>query len=193
MITIVVGPLSKPFNVYKEILCAESKYFAVACAERWFEDDGSIKLPDEDPKLFEELVKSLYSGEYTEKIERGEPEGVRRQFKLYVLADKLQLMSLTKEMEDWFDYSLYGRSHTEQGDYPYLGEVEYIYRHTSPASGLRKILAHSIARSLGDSMVQVEGLSQLWTNIPLFGTDLISELTRGIVQATREGRRSIRW
>lgn len=64
-IQIVVGPQEQRFHGHKAILAARSVWFESALNPLYREaHEGIIRLPEEDPKIFEMLFEFLYTGDY---------------------------------------------------------------------------------------------------------------------------------
>jgi hypothetical protein len=64
-ISVLVGEKKQLFTVYKDIICASSKFFKAACSERWVEGkEKKVLLPEVEPKFFQSYVAWLYSGNY---------------------------------------------------------------------------------------------------------------------------------
>lgn len=64
-ISVLVGDKKQLFTVYKDVICASSKFFKAACSERWIEGkEKKISLPEVEPALFRSYVAWLYSGNY---------------------------------------------------------------------------------------------------------------------------------
>lgn len=64
-IQIIVGPERQLFHGHKAILAARSVWFESALNPSYREAlEGVIRLPEEDPKIFEMLFEFLYTGDY---------------------------------------------------------------------------------------------------------------------------------
>ncbi|KAF8470599.1 hypothetical protein BDZ91DRAFT_543553 [Kalaharituber pfeilii] len=64
-IQIIVGPERQLFHGHKAILAARSVWFESALNPLYREaHEGVIRLPEEDPKIFEMLFEFLYTGDY---------------------------------------------------------------------------------------------------------------------------------
>ncbi|MCJ1244201.1 hypothetical protein MMC30_001399 [Trapelia coarctata] len=116
IVQVAVGSDAKSFYVHQNILCGASDYFAAACTERWLADDGIVKLPDDDPRIFQELLNYLHVDDSIFddlwEIKEGDTSP---HIQLYLLADKLQFKNLLSKLEFWCCGSLYGCS----GDHDY--------------------------------------------------------------------------
>ena len=56
-VTVEVGPLRQVFYVHKRLLCDNSEYFRAALMGSFVENvKQSVKLPEDDPKMFHEFV-----------------------------------------------------------------------------------------------------------------------------------------
>lgn len=64
-IQIIVGPERRSFHGHKAILAARSVWFESALNPSYREAlEGVIRLPEEDPRVFEMLFEFLYTGDY---------------------------------------------------------------------------------------------------------------------------------
>ncbi|KAF2869128.1 hypothetical protein BDV95DRAFT_112896 [Massariosphaeria phaeospora] len=65
MITVIVGEDAneQKFAVHKDLICSRSEFFRTCMNGKWKEsEDKIVKLPEEDPKVFERYLQSLYAG-----------------------------------------------------------------------------------------------------------------------------------
>lgn len=52
----------KTFTVYKDLVCAKSKFFIAACSEHWIEgEEKKVKLPNVSPAVFQRYLSRVYS------------------------------------------------------------------------------------------------------------------------------------
>jgi len=196
MITVLVGPLHKEFKVHRDIICVESKYFAAACSEHWLAKDGVVKLPEDEPAIFELVLKFLYSDSLPDDvlIEYLTFTAISAELRLYVLADKLQYTSLLQRLDEAFSRLVYGGPENDEPNTVLkANEVQYVYENTPSSSGLRKTVAHSVAVALANKMTTVHEVHELCISMPELGTDLITELTYGVESAFAITGWSIRW
>jgi len=76
-VKVLVGPEEQPFVVYKDLICASSKFFKAACSKRWTEgQEKLIRLPEVEPKNFQGYVAWLCSGKYQPKASEGDGDDV---------------------------------------------------------------------------------------------------------------------
>ncbi|EWC44683.1 hypothetical protein DRE_06579 [Drechslerella stenobrocha 248] len=70
-LTIHVGHPPQVYPVHRAILAERSTYFSAACTGRFIESDSQeIHLPEEDPKIFNLLLKYLYTGAFDQMAHR---------------------------------------------------------------------------------------------------------------------------
>ncbi|QMW36974.1 hypothetical protein G4B11_000210, partial [Aspergillus flavus] len=73
-VTGVIGDLCiicehESFPAHQNIVCAQSKYFEVACGGAFKESNGEIMLDNRDPTLVRKMLEFLYTGDYTYGIQ----------------------------------------------------------------------------------------------------------------------------
>lgn len=98
-----MGSAEQTSTVYKEVICAKSKFFKAACSTRWAErQEKKVKLPEADPKVFQRYLSWIYSGQLewvcssnvtTETLHSASWDGVKEELimmiDLYRLGDAL--------------------------------------------------------------------------------------------------------
>ncbi|MCJ1399494.1 hypothetical protein MMC11_002696 [Xylographa trunciseda] len=148
------GNQSTVFNVHRDLICAESKYFAAACSEPWLVG-SHVCLSEDDPAIFEQFLNWLYAKSYT-----GDAGGnladskIRTHFLLCVLADKLQVTKLINQMGDWIDKQLVKNWDTNK-ELPWSfivreAEAQYVYENTLPSSRPRISVTRFLAKEIGN-------------------------------------------
>lgn len=99
LVTVVVGkePNQQRFSVHEGIICARSEFFQRAMNGNWEESkERIIKLPEDDPKVFNVYINLLYTGRVaTDSLESPRTGKVRCEEmyalgQLYVVCEKLQ-------------------------------------------------------------------------------------------------------
>ncbi|MCJ1432227.1 hypothetical protein MMC27_001583 [Xylographa pallens] len=152
IISVIVGTGldSVTFNVHRDLICAESKYFATACSEPWLVENR-VSLSEDDPVIFKRLLDWLYSNMYADYT--GEPPvdtEIRSHLLLGVLADKLQVPRLILHMGNWIDKELKSNMNVSKtGFFGITGhEAQYVYENTLPFSRLRGSLTRMIAKDI---------------------------------------------
>lgn len=184
IIEIVVGPASESYSVDRSVLCSQSDYFTAACSERWLAEDGTIRLPEEDPVIFELLLKFLHKKSYPSVLGKKMVGVVRPQFVLYVLADKYRVPKLVEGLNFWFSETLYSPRNYAYSFANYVSdcEIRFVYENTPPSSVLRRMVArsvvHEIAKKLIDLTIPGQGILQLCIELPDFAHDLVAEMPK---------------
>lgn len=85
MITILVGPEKVKYTAHKDVLCARSEYFRVACSQKWQEgQEKVVPLPEIEEEAFQTYMDFIYNL----AIFDGEAESLPL-VKFYVLGDFL--------------------------------------------------------------------------------------------------------
>ena len=138
------------FNVHRDLICAESKYFATACSTSWLVENR-VSLSEDDPVIFKRLLDWLYSKLYTDyTAEPAVDTEVRSHLLLGVLADKLQVSKLIIHMGNWIDKQLKSNMNiSKTGFFGITGcEAQYVYENTLPLSRLRGSLTRMIAKDI---------------------------------------------
>lgn len=135
----VVGESKELFHVHKDIFCAISPFFKAALSHDFQEAaDQTISLPEDDGETFDRLTQWIYTRDFSLPSVDTKEEVIKRYLglaRLFVLADKLQIMSL--------------RNHTISIIYQILRDPEwlpsaevvlYICSNTRRNCGLRRLL-----------------------------------------------------
>ncbi|EPS42122.1 hypothetical protein H072_3838 [Dactylellina haptotyla CBS 200.50] len=67
-LTLHVGNPPKEYRVHRNILCERSSYFTAVCNGNFQESQTrEINLPEQNPQVFEILLKYLYTGHFDDK------------------------------------------------------------------------------------------------------------------------------
>jgi hypothetical protein len=94
-VIVPVGPEEQSFSVYKDIICASSKFFKAACSERWIEGkEKKVRLPEVKPSVFQGYLAWLCSGIYQLQVKQDDPlpvisSAIEMAVELYLLGDVL--------------------------------------------------------------------------------------------------------
>lgn len=85
-VIVLVGPKEVKFMAHTEVICARSTFFKAACSNKWNSSD-SVKLPEDDPDVFDCYIRCLYENT---TCRAGNDEKVfLRSVRSWILADKL--------------------------------------------------------------------------------------------------------
>lgn len=138
-----MGSHKELFVVYKDVICASSKFFKAACSERWVQGkESKFFLLEVEPKTFQSYVEWLYSGNYQLPACKGDPMDVvlsalDAAINLYLVGDFLDDVHLRNHiMEALFIHRL--------GYLPHVKMLKNLWARTTPASLLRKIFVEKI-------------------------------------------------
>jgi hypothetical protein len=137
-VIVLVGPEEQPFSVYKDIICASSKFFKAACSERWIEGkEKKVRLPEVKPSVFQGYIAWLCSGHYQMQASRGDPLDVinattTAMIEMYILGDVLDdIRFRNKMMERLVSRNL--------GCCPQITTICMLWERTTTMSPLRKM------------------------------------------------------
>jgi hypothetical protein len=135
--------------VHENLLSEASDFFRKALNGNFKEaSDGVMELPEDDPNAFELFVRWLYGKALAPAstiltAPDGKKVTIQDYLRLYVLASKLMMEDLentTCDIAHEFYNNLDGL--------PDLRDVQYIYEHTLPDAGLRRLLQVHLALGL---------------------------------------------
>src|SRR5277367_4403703 len=87
LITVLVGPTQQPYSLHKDLLCAQSPFFA-SCLNSDFREAATdtVTLPTDAPEIFDHFVHWAYRDDVTTLTDQAAAETAIR---TYVLADRL--------------------------------------------------------------------------------------------------------
>jgi hypothetical protein len=98
-IKVLIGQQAKLFNVHKNIICNRAPFYKAACAPCWTEASQPIKLPEDDPEIFDIYLHCVYTncvdvGDLNDILAGEECSAknmrpYRRLVRSYILADRL--------------------------------------------------------------------------------------------------------
>ena len=139
------------FSVHKEIICHYSAYFRAACKGEFLEaKTGKVKLPEDRIELFDLFVKWVYS-QNLEKV-LADVADVALPFwtaliDLYVLADRLQVLTLKNAILDRMLCKAHGALRDSRGrdKFPSNADICHAYENTPPTSPITTFLAELFA------------------------------------------------
>ena len=174
-VTIFVGENNTPFHVHMDRLCEASSYFRAAFLGNFTESsEKTMQLPDDDEETFELFVDWLYCPRYAilPEVKRDgdvdeEDEIFLQAFRLYVLADKLEIFNLKSLVIEALFADL-----AVSKKFPYNASVAYAYEHTTQYSGLRKMLADFHAWNVSLGWYELPIAQAFLRQQPDFATDL---------------------
>jgi hypothetical protein len=137
-ISVLVGDKKQLFTVYKDVICASSKFFKAACSERWIEGkEKKVSLPEVEPALFRSYVAWLYSGNYQLGVSKddtvdAQDSALDTGVELYLLGDFLNDIR--------FRNKVMGKlASNDLRRFPTLSKLEKVWERLSPNSLLRKM------------------------------------------------------
>ncbi|MCJ1365703.1 hypothetical protein MMC16_004828 [Acarospora aff. strigata] len=151
MVTVDVGGENgdlQTFAVHKNILCQQSSFFKAALMGRFKEAAaGKVELPEDRPELFDHFVQWIYTQDLKQVIAEATPSRWTTLFKLYVLADKLQVETLKNAIMDYVLYmaQVAVKDGAPRAEYPTNADISAVYENTPPASPMRKFLSELFA------------------------------------------------
>lgn len=140
MTSIHLGSIPTLSSVHRDLLTSRSPFFAKALNGPFCEGaDGVVKLPEEEPALFETYRQWLYTARIVcpiaSDLNSGE-EAFAFLFKAYVFGDKVQDTDFMDATMDSIILSTKKPSH----GFPTRKLVNYAYDNTPPTSILRHVL-----------------------------------------------------
>lgn len=96
VVKVIVGPQKKEFNIYKNLICAASKFFHAALNSNFIEGaEHTVTLPEEDPRMFQLVHTWLHSGRVADGVttymEDDACSGDRFWWRMYMMGDRLML------------------------------------------------------------------------------------------------------
>lgn len=154
IVVLKVGPKKTRFDVHKRQLCELSPFFQAAFKGNFRENAGTMDLLEDAVQAFEHFVRWVYErrvdismdipSEVSLKDDKDELRRARMRamFDLYILGDKYDVPILKDGiMAVLFDAVKEGSDealHCLKA--PSLGDIKYIYAHTTQRSTLRKFV-----------------------------------------------------
>lgn len=140
-ICIVNGQSSKPYIVYKDVVCHASPYLADALASSFVEGETQqLTMVDVNPLCSGSFLQYAHTGKIKDK--EGTLSTISIMVELWVLADRLMTPSLANLEIDSI-HEEYKRTGFYTED-----ELHYIYKHTEAGSPLRKYFVAACAAGL---------------------------------------------
>ena len=162
-VDIYVGPEEKHWSLHKKLLCHHSSYFETEFQghEVPKKEDvahhNKLKLPDDDPRGFELLVKWLYQGhldDASHMTDEAKYDYAVACHKLYQLCDKFDMILLKNLAMDAYRQNLNAAQLVPDAD-----EINEIYRNSPPNSPFRHLMAKIAARQIMDPGVDKDSES----------------------------------
>lgn len=163
IVDIYVGSSEKHWSLHKNLLCHHSSYFETEFQGHEVpkrEDvaqHNRLKLPDDDPRGFELLVKWLYQGhldDASHMSDEGKYDYAVACHKLYQLCDKFDMILLKNLAMDAYRLNLHAAQLVPDAD-----EINEIYRASAPDSPFRRLMAKIAARQIMDPGVDKDAES----------------------------------
>ena len=180
-----MGQSQKEFYVHPDLLCEASSFFKAAFGGNFKESlEKIMELPDDDEDIFSLFVDWLYHGRYemlaelvdddTSEDDQDDDEDVDDEgdrylqvFKLFVLAEKYNVSKLKRLLIETLFVNGY---ECKRG--PSNGSVGYLYEHTTPSSGIRKLVADWHAWRMGPKYFERRSFRAFLKKQPDFSIDL---------------------
>ncbi|KAI9798170.1 MAG: hypothetical protein M1833_004919 [Piccolia ochrophora] len=137
-VIVLVGPELTKYNVYKDKICSQSPFFKAACYGQFVEaTQGVIKLPEDEPHIFEAFLHWLFFDDpFPKGYSEDSVEDAEKCALLWIMADKFQVPEMKPLL-----LKLLSRT-TQILD---AHAISQIYLHTTKGSPLRKLLVADTA------------------------------------------------
>ncbi|EED13876.1 conserved hypothetical protein [Talaromyces stipitatus ATCC 10500] len=141
---VVGGDQNEIFSIHERLIRASSPFFDKAMSRKWKESlERTIKLPDNEPKIFQLYVHWLYYGTLPVLCDEpglcGNAEYLEL-VKAYTLGDKL----LDSRFQNAVIDAIVEKSQSKARDgriwFPVGSPIEYAYSNTNESSPIRKLL-----------------------------------------------------
>jgi hypothetical protein len=178
-ITVLVGPSEKSYTVHKDFMTSASLVFSAMLNGNFIEgNEGRIKLPEEDPYIFDHIVAILYRGVAKSDVDIKPVtiasstgyKNVSICVRLYIALDKYQLNVAKNEVIDVMRAKMKHENKCFNND-----TIAYIYNETTHNSPLRKYAASLVAFRAAVDGVKTTEFRQLIMDYPEFGFDVITQ------------------
>lgn len=154
-VDVIVGENQQHFAVIKNEICARSEFFKAACSDRWNTNKPIepivVKLPDDDPHIFDIYLCCLYK----DRVDIGDEEGLlpgedgelcdadrseQRLARAYVLADKLRdVVSANLFIDNLINFYVTGERSADEA------ATDVVANNTAIESPLRKLFIDSLS------------------------------------------------
>ena len=107
----MVGEQQQVFNVHEDLICARIPFFRAAFKGEFREaQEGQLKLPEEKPEAFRQVLKWVYSGQVGQ-IEPADLDSGSALLEAYILANAWCLEELKNQIIDRFKSQDWKSSH----------------------------------------------------------------------------------
>ncbi|KAK7550576.1 hypothetical protein IWX49DRAFT_345182 [Phyllosticta citricarpa] len=161
MINVLVGPEKTEFKVHTGLISHHSSWFRSACEGAGPDDeDGTtktIKLPDDDPEVFEAVLTWMYTRKFSEKLDASQLKS-RFLYRIYIFADKRGVPALKVRVID----ALFDKNGSLHYD-----SINHVYENTRRGSGLRRFLVHAVMYKHGiKNLVDRKGEDEILKVLP---------------------------
>ena len=166
MVLLVVGEEKIEISVHENVLFEASPVFKAAFPSRYKEgSERSISLPDDDADLMDALIQNLYAPQSGLR----EIGSTMLLLRLYVLADKYDIVQVKNRICDWLISNLKNLP-------PSASEVEYAYGNTTSERPIRKVLTDWFTWRTDATWFDKEENRRWLTSIPEFAVDVCAGL-----------------
>jgi hypothetical protein len=142
IVTVLVGAEEKRFILHQDLVCAKSKFFKVACSNRWREgQERIVRLPEAEAATFKVYSTWIYSGDIEEDActptsdKRDRFAAQTSLIKLYLLGDTLDDIQLRNRTIRMLSTSV-----KRLDAIPGISNVDQIWESTVSGSLLRKMI-----------------------------------------------------
>ncbi|KAK4624533.1 hypothetical protein CLAFUW4_06224 [Fulvia fulva] len=163
VIDVVVGSnnTTRTFTVHQGVLCFYSGYFKTTLSAE--ASEGAIKLPNEDPAIFDTFSLWLYTRRFVNPV--GEDDvtrlGIKKLTILWLFAEKHQIPLLQNEVLNFIHKKLGAERHS------LVTDLQYLYEHTKPDSPLRLYYIQALVRRGSASMALAPDKLSRWPRAAL--------------------------
>ncbi|KAK0704923.1 hypothetical protein B0H67DRAFT_557632 [Lasiosphaeris hirsuta] len=161
-VRIIVGPENQEWTIHERLLCNASDYFADALAGPSYEE--AIFLPEHNSDVFTLFVDWLYQSNLARppvfQIEHC--DDLSKFLKLAIMANKF----LVPDLENGAIAAIYIYLKDNDVSHPDVklefAQVSYVFNHTNPGSGLRRLLCHHILAHLFEGSFRDPEVKEDW-------------------------------
>ncbi|KAF2427244.1 hypothetical protein EJ08DRAFT_616112 [Tothia fuscella] len=190
IITLRIGQVLKEFALHKGLLCHHSLYFKTLSNGRWPQSDKAVlDLPDDDLEACESCLSWLYTrrlgfevqatGDSLEARVIATREKFWRLCKVYVLGDMRGIPALQNTADEAFIETWV---HSGCRMFPGNEVTSWLYDNTGKDCGMRKLITHTYARSIGPtSVISWEKGIENWRK-GMFNNDAWADLTIELIK-----------
>ena len=187
MVLLVVGEEKIELSVHENVLFEASPVFKTAFTSKYKEgSERSIYLPDDNADLMDALIQDLYAPQSALREICSTMEYLR----LYVLADKYDIVQVKNRICDWLVSNLRGLP-------PSASEIEYAYENATSERPIRRVLVDWFIWRTDAIWFNKEENRRWLTSVPEFAVDLCAGLANTFGLRSRhyawEKKKSLYW